>query len=211
MCPSEEKRTLRCKQVLGSIFRVLSKLNYEVIDGSEIVAYGDYFCAICTALQACPLGVAVASGDMSMSTLANIFAEAGLMQGFGKPVIMFVDKKENLPSDFIRHFEVFYSSKGYSSKFKRLLKQIDNLEDYYSRLLADRAYEAGDYEKAAKYYQEAYLIGAKPKTLEKLETLVLTLRSSRRIPKGYKKRLLDGATLFHEEAKRSIPDTHLSS
>lgn len=210
MCTSEEKRTRRCKQVLGSIHKVLTGLDYKIIDGSGIVAYGDYFCSICTYLQACPFGIVVAGEDMNMSTLANIFVEAGIMQGFGKPVVMFVETKENLPSDFIRHFEVFYNSRGYSSKFKGLLNQIGNLEDFYSRLLADPAYKAGDYEKAVKYYEEAYLIGAKQETLQKLEDLISNLKS-KRIPKGYKTRLLDGVSLFHEEAKRNVANVPLST
>ena len=123
------------------------------------------------------------------------------MQGFGKPVILFVDKKKNLPSDYIRHYALSFNFKGYLSRYTSLLKDITKLpEDVYEHV-GQVAHKAGDYEKAAKYYQEAYLISPKPETLIELESIVSALEKARGIPRAYKQRLLENIQFFCSRVK----------
>jgi hypothetical protein len=56
--------------------------------------------------------------------------EKGLMIGFGKPVILFIDDRSNLPSDFNRNFVVSYKSKNYLEKFEKLVEKIKGLANY---------------------------------------------------------------------------------
>lgn len=124
------------------------------------------------------------------------------MQGFGKPVILFVDKKRNLPSDYIRHYAVFYNSRDYLSKYRSLLEDILRLpEDMYEEL-GQLAFRARDYEKATKYYQEAYLISPKQETLIALGSIASALDKARGIPRAYKQRLIENIRYFRSRVKQ---------
>lgn len=201
MAPSEKKKSHRCKLVMGGLFNILSNFDLKHIEGSKIAQYGDYLCSICRTFQGCTLGVAIVSEDMSIDTLGNIFVEMGLMQGFGKPVVLFADKQENVPSDFIRDFVILFNRRQYLSKFEELIQEF--LDRAHQHLITgDAAFKMGDYEKASRYYKEAYLIDPKTDALKKINELVSTLNKKRGIPSGYKKRLLDDANAFSQEASR---------
>ena len=201
MAPSAKYQTDASKIVLRNIIKSLSDLSYGIIEGSKIVRHGDYFCSICQATQGCALGVAMVYDGLPVNTVSNIYLETGIMQGFGKPVILFVDKKKNLASDYIRHYAVFYRSSGHLSKYRSLLEDIAKLPENVYEPVGQFAFRARDYEKAAKYYQEAYLINPKKETLTTLESIALTLEKARGIPKAYKQRLLENIQYFCSKVK----------
>jgi tetratricopeptide (TPR) repeat protein len=152
-------------------------------------------------VQGCALGIAMVYDDLPVRTISSIYLETGLMQGFGKPVILFVDKRKNLSSDYIRHYAIFFKSKDYLPKYRSLLGDIGKLpEDVYEEV-ARLALKAGDYEKAAKYYQEAYLIGPKHKILITLQSMASTLDKSTDIPRAYKQRLFENIEHFCSRVK----------
>ena len=194
--PSAKYQTDASKIVLRNIIKSLSDLSYAIIEGSKIVRHGDYYCSICQDTQGCALGVAMVYDGLPISTISNIYLETGVMQGFGKPVILFVDKKKNLPSDYIRHYIVFYNRREYLSKYRSLLEDITRLPENVYEHVGQFAFKARDYEKAAKYYQEAYLINPKQETLVTLESIVSALEKSRGIPRAYKQRLLENIQYF---------------
>jgi len=201
MAPSTKYQTEDHKIVLHNIIRTLSDINYEIIEGSKIIRHGDYFCSICQTTQGCALGIAMVYDGLPIGTISNIYLETGLMQGFGKPVILFADKKKNLPSDYIRHYAVFFNSRGYLSRYRSLLGDIDKLSEDVYEYVGRFALKARDYEKAAKYYQEAYLIHPKQKTLITLESIISTLEKAKGIPRAYKQRLLDNIQYFCSNVK----------
>jgi len=202
MAPSTDYQTDASKIVLRKIIKVLLDLNYEIIEGSSMVRHGDYFCSICQTVQGCALGVAMVYGGLSVRTVSNIFLETGIMQGFGKPVILFVDnKKKTLASDYIRHYAISYNSSGYLSKYRSLLEDIAKLPEDMYEYLGQFALRVGDYEKAAKYYQEAYLVSPKQETLVALESIVSELEKTEGIPMAYKQRLLDNLEYFCSKVK----------
>lgn len=202
MAPSTKYRTDVSKNVFREIIKVLSEMNYKIIDGSTMVRHGDFFCSICQTAQGCALGIALVYSGLSVKTVSNIFLETGLMQGFGKPVILFVDnKRKNLASDYIRHYAISYKSGGYLSKYRSLLEDIAKLPEDMYEYLGQFALKAGDYEKAAKYYQEAYLISPKQETLVALESIVSELGKTEGIPTAYKQRLLDNLEYFCSKVK----------
>jgi tetratricopeptide (TPR) repeat protein len=197
MAPSTEYQTDTSKKVLRKIIKVLAELNYEVIEGSSMVRHGDYFCSICQTLQGCALGIAMVYRGLPVKTVSNIFLETGIMQGFGKPVILFVDnKRKTLASDYIRHYAISYNSSGYLSKYRSLLEDIAKLPEDMYEYLGEFALKAKDYEKAAKYYKEAYLINPKQETVITLESIASTLEKSKGIPRAYKQRLLENIQYF---------------
>jgi len=118
------------------------------------------------------------------------------MQGFGKPVVLLLDGSTSLPSDFARNFAIFFNRGGYLRKFHALLGKIKQLRDHYSNVLGDIALEAGDYEKAGRYFQEAYLIGEKPEDMKKIDQLIETLRTTSNIHPGFEQRLHQNLLAF---------------
>ncbi len=196
MTPSEQKTTPELKKIINEIKKILDKYSFKSIEGSKIVDYGDFLCSICKNILGCSFGIAISSLDIPQPTLCNIFWEKGLMEGFGKPVILFVDDEKNLPSDFTRTFSVFLNHKDPMSKFEKLLKKFIEMQDFYSNFLGDRALEVGDYEKAGRYYQEAYLLGKDPANMKKIENLFKILKEIPDDYKGLKSRLQDNLSIF---------------
>lgn len=201
MALSTRYQTDATKIVLRNIIKGLSDLSYEIMEGSAIVRHGDYFCSICQATQGCGLGVAMVHDGLPVGTISNIYLETGIMQGFGKPVILFVDKKKNLPSDYIRHYAVFYNSRDHLSRYKSLLEDIAKLPENVYEHVGQFAFKVRDYEKAAKYYKEAYLINPKQETLANLESIASALEKARGIPRAYKQRLLENIQYFCARVK----------
>ena len=133
------------------------------------------------------------------------------MQGLGNPVILCIDKKRSLPSDFVRSLCIFYGRPNYVSKLKTLLDDIQSLNGYYSNHLGDLALKVGDYEKAGRYYEERYLIGQDNAILRKLKRLIDNLEKDEKIPYSYKQRLPEGVKTYYAEieaadvgSKRSV-------
>ncbi|MBI2933982.1 MAG: hypothetical protein HYY29_00265 [Chloroflexi bacterium] len=202
MAPSADKTPPVLEKVINSLISSLEQYSMSYIFGAELVDVGDFLCSICKHIQGTVLGVAVSSTDLPAGTAGNIFWEMGLMQGFGKPVILVTDDRRNLPSDFARSYSIFFNQPNYMRKFKSLLQAINGRERYYSETLADLALNSGDYEKAARYLREAYLIGKDELILGKIRVLGKSLRAERSIPDGYKKRLIDQLSVFTREVSR---------
>jgi hypothetical protein len=130
------------------------------------------------------------------------------MQGFGKLAVLFMDTKIGLPSDFVRTFSVFYDQPDYLRKFDELLTKLTALPKYYSDMLADTALDVGDYEKAAKYYQDAFLFSGNSKHLSELQDVKNRLKSNEVDFHGFSRRLTEQidvflkAKLFDSRSKR---------
>lgn len=196
MSPSKEKTTPESSRIIENIKSVLTKHSLKYIEGTMLVDYGDYLCSICRHILGCTFGIAIASIDIPRPTLCNIFWEMGLMEGFGKPVVLFLDKSINLPSDFTRTFAIFFDRRNYSRKFSSLLRKLKERRSYYSDVLGDVALRVGDYEKAGKYFQEAYLIGERSEDIRKIEQLIETLERDKKIHPGFKRRLHQNLLAF---------------
>jgi len=202
MSPSRKKTTPELQEIIENIKSTLDKHSLKYIEGSTIIDYGDYLCSICKHILGCTFGIAISGIDVSKPTLCNIFWEKGLMEGFGKPVVLFLDSNINLPSDFTRTFTIFFDHKNYLEQFSDLLQKLKERRRYYSNVLGDIALQVGDYEKAARYFQEAYLIGEKPLDMEKIEQLIETLEKTTNIPSGFKERLHQSLLAFKNGIER---------
>jgi len=196
MSPSKKNTTPKLQGIIQHIKSALDQHSLKYIEGATIIDYGDYLCSICKHILGCTFGIAISSDDIPRPTLCNIFWEIGIMQGFGKPVVLFVDTSESLPSDFVRNYAVFFNRRDYVRKFHALLRKLGQLRDHYSNVLGDVALEAGDYEKAGRYFQEAYLIGEKLEDMKKIDQLIETLRTNTNTPLGFKQRLQQNLLAF---------------
>jgi len=107
-----------------------------------------------------------------------------------------------LPSDFTRTFAIFFNKRNYVAEFESLLKKIKELPKYYSDMLGDLAFDAADYEKASKYYQEAYLLSESSEHLSKINKLIQTVSAlNEERAKALGKRLLENLRVFEKGVK----------
>jgi hypothetical protein len=98
-----------------------------------------------------PLGIAVITSEMSHQTLANIFYEIGLMQAYGKEVIVIKTTDTKVPSDFVRT-EYLEFAAGFKRKLKKYLEKYFSWASNYefmSELVENNPLLAIDYLKRA--------------------------------------------------------------
>ena len=173
-------------KAIEAVYRELKKAGFKPKEGASLVDYGDFVCSICKSILSCPFGIAFVGKGVPDKTLCNIFWEIGLMQGFGKVVLLVADEALNLPSDFSRTFFVLYGQNNYVEKFRRLIQKLKDLPQYYLKVLAPIALNARDFEKAQKYLQDSYLFSANPCCLSELKKIKSIVSG------GTKSKLLDG-------------------
>ncbi len=201
MTPSKSKRSTELKRVISRISSELRRQELTPLDGCSLVDLGDTLCKICSTMQGCAMGIGFYHPDLSADTLSNIFWEMGINQGWGRPVLLIANKKEDLPSDFTRDFCIFFeNNRQYIRKFKDLIVSFKQREQYLNTL-ADEAILRADYEKAFKYYQDAFLIGGNRQILTKIRKLK-NIISSKRISKDLKTRLTSIITSYLSDAAK---------
>lgn len=186
--------------VMKNVFGILKKHKFRYVVGAELRSVGDYFCSICSHILGFSFGIAFFSIKFPVPSLCNIFMEKGLMNGFGRPVILFIDELSNLPSDFKREYVIAYNEKNYLKNFEKLIVKLKNIYVYY-RDLGDIAFSAGDFEKAARYYKEAWLIGGKGVVCKKVKDLIKKLKNGNINIDMIKKRTLDDLIAFKKLVK----------
>ncbi len=183
------------KLIMKDVGKMLKKHSFKQTFGAELPAVGDYLCEICQNILGSPFGIVFSSSSFPGKSLCNIFMEKGLMLGFGKPVILFVDNKANIPTDFNRDYVVRYDKRNYLRTFEKAIEKIKKLPKYYYNIVGECALDAHDYEKAGKYFKEAYLIsGSDPS--KKIKKLIKILKSKKLNVEGFKKRLFDDINAF---------------
>jgi len=146
-------------------------------------------------MQGCPISISFYHPDMDSSALCNIFWEMGMMQGWGRPALLVANNKNDLPSDFLGEFCIFYEPGNYLRKITQLIETFKGREPYYVSTLAVEAIDAVDYEKAIKYFQEAFLISGNRQIITKMRKLKQTIHE-KHISKELKDRLIDDIERF---------------
>jgi hypothetical protein len=204
MTPSKAKRSDELKLVISRISSELNKQEFKPLDGCALVDLGDTVCKICSTMQGCAMGIGFYHPGIQADALSNIFWEMGVMQGWGRPVLLIASKKEDLPSDFTRDFCVFFENNSqYMRKFRELIVSFKQREQQYVDTLASEAIRMADYEKAFKYYQDAFLISGNRQILTKIRKLKDTVES-RRIPSDLKTRLINIMASYLRDATNSL-------
>ncbi len=203
MTPSESKRSSELDSAISHVSSAVSKINLLPLDGCTLVDIGDTVCNICSTLQGCAIGIGFFNPQIPPDALSNIFWEMGLFQGWGRPVLLLANKKDDLPSDFTRDFCIFYETNSkYIKDLKEIIQTIKKREQYYSDTLADEAIQADDYEKAIKYYQEAFLISGRRRIVNKMRNLRKTIDRPRHIPRELRTRLISLIDTFNRDVTR---------
>ena len=149
------------------------------------------------------MGIGFYHPGVPSDTLSNIFWEMGVIQGWGRPILLIANKKDDLPSDFARDFCIFFeNAPRYIRKFKELVESFKQREQYLDTL-ADEAILRADYEKAFRYYQDAFLISGNRQIVTKIRKLK-NIINSRRIPTDLKTRLTNIIGSYLSEATRYL-------
>ena len=201
MTPSKAKRNDALKRVISRISSELRRQGLDSLDGCSLVELGGAVCKICSTMQGCAIGIGFYHPDIPVDALSNIFWEMGMLQGWGRPALLVANKKEDLPSDFTGEFCIFYENNNrYISKFKELVIGFKGQVKYYVEILADEAIKTTDYEKAIKYYQEAYLISGNRQILNRMSKLKEDLEE-RRVPIRLRNRLINTINDFQRDVK----------
>ncbi len=196
MMPSMENQPEELRSVIKKVQEILRKYSFTYTEGPSIMGLGDYLCAICQHIQGSAFGVAFVGEEIPRLTLCNIFWEKGLMEGFGKYVMLIADHKDGLPTNFVRESTVFYCDPGYESRFDDLVKRIMGLPKYYTDVVGDSALEADDIEKASKYFMDAYMIARDPKIEQKIDHLINIVQNEQFKVVGFKQRILENLKAF---------------
>ncbi len=204
MAPSKSKRNSSLKAAISRVSSAVKRIGLVPLDGCGVIELGDTLCNICSTMQGCAMGIGFFHPETPHDALSNIFWEMGVLQGWGRPVLLVATKKADLPSDFTRDFCIFYETNPrYIKDFTELVKRIKERERYYTDRLADEAIQTADYEKSMKYYQEAFLISGNRKILSKIRKLKRIIQP-KHISQDLKVRLISGIDSFLADASRSL-------
>lgn len=207
MTPSKSKRSTKLKAVISRVSSALKRKNIRPLDGCTLLDIGDTVCNICSTMQGCAMSIGFYNPQVPADALSNIFWEMGMVQGWGRPVLLVANRKEDLPSDFTRDRCFFYETDlHYIKNLTEIVQAIKDREQYYVNILANEAIQSADYERAIKYYQEAFLINGRRQILSKIRKLRTTI-NSKRIPKDLKSRLTSEIGGFLNDVTRSHVET----
>lgn len=178
--------SIEIQTIRNELSDILKKYDLKEVDAESDVTGKDFLMKIWKMIIQVPLGIAIIDSNMSPQTLSNIFYELGLMQAYGKEILVIKTKDAIIPSDLVRteyieygsgfqtdldkYFDTFFSIPGYYEEISELLEQnpllsIDYLKRAYLiagdekyRTKAEFIYDNASIEGRAKNSVEALLI-----------------------------------------------------
>lgn len=146
----------------------LSKRKIKELDANSYIKGKDFLSKIWRQVHAVPLGIAIVTKDMKVSTISNIFYEIGVLNALGKETIVIKSKDFNIPSDFIRTEYIVYDNE-FSDKINKFLDQVFELADHYE--IMGESLETNPL-LTIDYYKRAYLITGSKKYFRKTEEII---------------------------------------
>ena len=146
----------------------LSKRNIKELDANSYIKGKDFLNKIWRQVIAVPMGVAIVTKDMKLSTISNIFYEIGVLNALGKETIVIKTKDFSIPSDFIRTEYIEYDDL-FSEKINKFLDQVFDLADHYE--IMGESLDANPI-LSIDYYKRAYLITGDTKYFRKTKEII---------------------------------------
>lgn len=137
------------------------------LDANSYIKGKDFLNKIWRQVLAVPMGIAIITKDMPISTISNIFYEVGVLNALGKETIVIKSKNFKIPSDFIRTEYIEYD-KNFKEKINKFLDQVEELADHYE--IMGESFESSPI-LAIDYYKRAYLITGDSKFFRKTEEI----------------------------------------
>lgn len=147
-------KTKELEEIRLAIKSFLKSINYNEVDASSYVTGRDFLEKIWKKILAVPVGIAILTSDMSLTTVANIFYELGLLDALGKESIVIKSKSFKIPSDFVRTEYISYD-KEFKLNIKKFFENVFEREKHYS-LMSELMEE--DIVLSIDYLKRAYLI-----------------------------------------------------
>jgi len=117
------------KRIRTDISNLLSSLNFREIDASSYVTGGDFLDKIWKQILAVPVGIAILTEDMNLTTVANIFYELGILDALGKESIVIKSKNFKIPSDFVRT-EYISFDENFKINFNKFFENVFEREKH---------------------------------------------------------------------------------
>lgn len=154
-------------QIRLDLVAELTHRKIRELDANSYIKGKDYLNKIWRQVLAVPMGIAIITKDMPISTISNIFYEVGVLNALGKETIVIKSKDFKIPSDFIRTEYIEYDE-NFKEKINKFLDQVEELADHYE--IMGESLESNPI-LAIDYYKRAYLITGDPKFFRKTEDI----------------------------------------
>ena len=156
------------KLIRTDLVAELSKRKIKELDANSSIKGKDFLSKIWRQVLAVPMGIAIVTKDMKISTISNIFYEIGILNALGKETIVIKTKDFSIPSDFVRTEYIEYDNL-FSEKINKFLDQIFDLADHYE--IMGESLETNPL-LAIDYYKRAYLITGDAQYFRKTEEII---------------------------------------
>lgn len=141
----------------------LKKRNLLELDAGSQVTGKDFLNKIWKMILSVPMGIAIVTKEMSLSTISNIFYEVGVLSALGKEIIVIKTKEFPIPSDFIRTEYIEFDN-HFKEKINNFFNQVFELAEHYD-IMAECL--ENNPNLSIDYWRRAYLITGKQIFLKK--------------------------------------------
>ena len=112
------------------VCKIFNQFDIETVDANSVATSRDFLIKIWRLILSAPIGVAIVHEHMPVPTLCNIFYEVGMMQSYGKEVIIVKSKDISIPSDFIRT-EYYKINSSLEAQLTKFCESLTPLSEYY--------------------------------------------------------------------------------
>ena len=119
------------EQIRASVTRSFESIGYCVIDANTAVTGRDFLVKIWNMIVSVPVGVAIVDESFPQKTLSNIYYEYGMMQAYGKEVVIVKTAGTDIPSDLVRTEYVRFDA-SFDTKFGQFCEQLGTQAQYYA-------------------------------------------------------------------------------
>lgn len=158
----------KLKSIREALCIELKKRDFSDLDANSSIKGKDFLSKIWRQVLGVPMGIAIVTEDMKISTISNIFYEVGVLNALGKETIVIKSKEFIIPSDFIRTEYIEYDE-NFIVKINKFLDEIEELAEHYD-LMADEL-EANPV-LTIDYFKRAFLLNGDPIYFKKVRNLL---------------------------------------
>lgn len=168
-----------------TVEKYLKDNKFTIIDASSEVTGRDYLFKISELILSVPLGIALISEELNLTTIANIFYEIGLLQALGKETLVIKTEESNIPSDLIRTEHIEYNRK-FKKEINKYIKTYNELAGYYELLGCELIKNPII---SIDYLKRSHLMTGESKAKNKMNKIILSLFSPKCFTKEIKKNM----------------------
>ena len=154
-------------KIRNEVSACLSEANINEIDAESLITGRDFLSKIWNQLLSVPMGIAIISEELTLSTVSNIFYEVGVLNALGKDSIIIKTSSYKIPSDFVRTEYVDYG-RGFQRKVKSFLNSTLELADHFDTMAESLEVHPL---LSIDYWRRAYLISGNELYIDKAESL----------------------------------------